>query len=283
MIFINNKYTRYYFDIINLAKFRENDENEKYDIHHIIPECFYTNRTRKGPPGWLDGDPEYQDNKVFLTHREHYICHRLLVKMTEGIAKRKMVYAAWQMSRRRQSPELKISSRTYAYLRQTLSYEYIGVPKTELHKFKLRKPKINTERMGRQKGCKPWNTGLTANIDDRLRDSGRKISNSKKGKSTGENNSFYGKTHSDETRKLISKSLCGRKLSQSHVEKMSSSLKGNIPWNKGQVASESHRVNVSKSLIGDIYITDGTNNKRIKPADFYQFDPTIWRRGRSPK
>lgn len=44
-----------------------------------------------------------------------------------------------------------------------------------------------------------------------------------------------------------------------------------------------HRTNVSKSLIGDIYITDGINNKRIKPSEFINYDQTLWRRGKVRK
>ena len=62
--FLKNKYTKYYFLIINNSKNRPKQYSEK---HHIIPRSF----------GGTD-DPE---NLVDLTPREHFICHMLLIKM----------------------------------------------------------------------------------------------------------------------------------------------------------------------------------------------------------
>jgi len=95
MIFINNKYSKIYFQIIYRAKLRTLTEySEK---HHIVPESFYINRTRKGSSGWLDGDPNELSNIVSLTAREHFICHWLLIKMTSGEAKHKMIFAFTMM------------------------------------------------------------------------------------------------------------------------------------------------------------------------------------------
>ena len=77
MIFIDNKYTRWYYDIINRAQSRNLIKGHN---HHIIPESFYKKRVRKGPPGWLEGDSEKSTNKVMLTSREHVICHLLLAR-----------------------------------------------------------------------------------------------------------------------------------------------------------------------------------------------------------
>jgi hypothetical protein len=79
MIFIDNKYTRIYYAIINRAKTRIT--TGKTESHHIIPESFYLNRTRKGRKGWLEGNPEDPTNKVNLTLHEHFVCHLLLTKM----------------------------------------------------------------------------------------------------------------------------------------------------------------------------------------------------------
>ena len=76
-MFIQNKYTKWYFDIIEIAQKRNyGDEN-----HHIIPKC-------------LDGSDE-TNNFVLLTYREHYIVHYLLTKMNNSI---KLKNALWQMS-----------------------------------------------------------------------------------------------------------------------------------------------------------------------------------------
>lgn len=95
MIFIDNRYTSIYYKIVNYA--RENPTKENVERHHIIPESFFKNRVRSGPPGWLEGSPEDPSNIVFLTQRQHAFCHKLLVRMTQGKMKSKMVLAIWRM------------------------------------------------------------------------------------------------------------------------------------------------------------------------------------------
>ncbi|MGZ5485526.1 MAG: HNH endonuclease [Nitrososphaeraceae archaeon] len=67
-MFIQNKYTNYYYNIINYAKQRKLDGYS--ERHHIIPKSL--------------GGPDTKDNLVKLTSREHYICHALLVRMVES-------------------------------------------------------------------------------------------------------------------------------------------------------------------------------------------------------
>ena len=95
MIFINNRYTSIYYRIIEVAKQKSLIINA--ERHHIIPESFFKNRSRPGPSGWLDGDPEDLSNIVFLSQRNHAFCHKLLVKMTQGKMKSKMILAVWRM------------------------------------------------------------------------------------------------------------------------------------------------------------------------------------------
>lgn len=83
MIFIDNKYTRIYYSIIERAKLRSLPKNVYTETHHIIPKSLGGNNSL--------------ENLVILTAREHFICHRLLVKMTNSNYKNKMVYALWIM------------------------------------------------------------------------------------------------------------------------------------------------------------------------------------------
>jgi hypothetical protein len=82
MIFINNKYTRWYYNIINRAQTRL--LNCYTERHHIIPKS-------------LGGSNE-SSNLVSLTAREHFVCHMLLTKMVTGIQRQKMVHAWWAMA-----------------------------------------------------------------------------------------------------------------------------------------------------------------------------------------
>jgi hypothetical protein len=118
-MYLQNKYTRWYYNIIQRAKSRKLPTDVYIEKHHIVPRS-------------LGGDNQ-QENIVSLTAKEHFICHMLLVKMTTGKSKRSMAYAAWQMtnidSRQRYSP----TSRIYSLLKKNLSETYKGVPKTKIH------------------------------------------------------------------------------------------------------------------------------------------------------
>ena len=83
MIFIDNKYTRWYYAIVNRSKTRELDPAVYTETHHIIPRCL--------------GGNDSKDNLATLTGHEHLVCHLLLRKMTTGVAKRKMSFAAYCM------------------------------------------------------------------------------------------------------------------------------------------------------------------------------------------
>jgi hypothetical protein len=82
MIFIDNKYTRWYYTIINKAQSRLLDCYT--ERHHIMPKS-------------LGGSNE-SSNLVSLTAREHFICHMLLTKMVDGIQRQKMIHAWWAMA-----------------------------------------------------------------------------------------------------------------------------------------------------------------------------------------
>jgi hypothetical protein len=74
---LTNKYSNLYFKITSNAKQRI---TEGYtERHHIIPQSLGGNNDK--------------DNLVDLTAREHFVCHWLLIKMTEGKDRSKMLYA----------------------------------------------------------------------------------------------------------------------------------------------------------------------------------------------
>lgn len=72
MIFRTNKYSRWYFDIVQIAtnEQRKKSKDVYYERHHIVPKS-------------LGGDNS-KENLVLLTAREHFICHWLLTKMVSG-------------------------------------------------------------------------------------------------------------------------------------------------------------------------------------------------------
>lgn len=84
-MFKQNKYLNCYYSIINRALSREIAGYT--ETHHIIPRAM--------------GGSDHKDNLVKLTAREHFICHLLLPKITEGTARQKMIYAYTIMSGRK--------------------------------------------------------------------------------------------------------------------------------------------------------------------------------------
>jgi len=82
-------YSRIYNELITRAKNRQGTLTKKEiflligqtEIHHVVPECFYMIRKRKGPVGWLPGDCNHKSNLVHLTPEEHYTAHLLLTKI----------------------------------------------------------------------------------------------------------------------------------------------------------------------------------------------------------
>lgn len=66
------------------------------------------------------GGNNSKENLVKLTAREHFICHVLLTKMTEGVYKQKMIAAAIGMKRARHYQYRYINSRLY----ESMKIEY---------------------------------------------------------------------------------------------------------------------------------------------------------------
>lgn len=116
-----NKYLKWYVTIINTALVRV-ALAEKNEMHHIVPVSFES-RWRKEP-----------DNIVRLTYREHFIVHRCLAKMFEGIYHQKMIYALGMLYGKQTELRTK-SSRIYSILREQYSINNImrgTVPKKKV-------------------------------------------------------------------------------------------------------------------------------------------------------
>ena len=104
MIFIDNKYTRCYYSIISNAQSRVLSNEVYTERHHIIPKSLGGNNSK--------------NNLVKLTAREHFICHLLLIKMTNGNDKMKMAKAAFMFATSSSNQSrYKINSRWYESLK----------------------------------------------------------------------------------------------------------------------------------------------------------------------
>lgn len=107
---INNKYLCWYTNIINRAVSQNRKHQFKtYEKHHIVPKSI--------------GGSDDKSNLVLLTFKEHFVCHHLLTKFTQGSDKSKMIFAFWGMSNKwgRTNTDCRLTSKVYAALKEEVA------------------------------------------------------------------------------------------------------------------------------------------------------------------
>lgn len=211
-------YQKIYEDLISKAK-SENRKKYKgvyYEKHHIIPRC-------------LEGKDD-KENKVLLTAKEHFICHKLLIRIYPDTAK--LINALWMMSNVRlgNRRNYRIGSREYEKLRQVYSKDTsIRVKGKNNGMYGKKMSEYTKERL------KEANLGRKASVESRL-----KMSESRKGikkseewkrklsfSKIGEKNPFFGKHLSEEHKLKMSKSLIGNiKFSDEECKRRSERQRG---------------------------------------------------------
>ena len=130
-MYLQNKYTLWYYSIIQHAI--ERSKIETYtERHHIIPKSL--------------GGTNNSDNLVRLTAREHFVCHYLLTKMTQGYERVKMLHALGKFVQNNHLQQRDITSRRYEIARKAIIEARIGT----------KRPGIG----GVKKGSIPWNKGI---------------------------------------------------------------------------------------------------------------------------
>lgn len=200
-MFIKNKYTKWYNSIISIAQQRT---TEGYvEKHHIIPKSL--------------GGSDKKSNLVTLTAKEHYICHLLLTKMTEGLAKRSMWHAAWKMinQKRDYQHRYKVSSRMYESIRianaRALSESNKGKPSGRKGKPCTWGDKISATLKGNKPSAER-NAKVSASLTGRVRSDAERqaISNGLKGRTSP----TKGMKYSAETRAKMSASRRAREVAK---------------------------------------------------------------------
>lgn len=203
-MFLENKYTRWYYNIIANAK---NKEQSGYtERHHIIPRGL----------GGLDNS----SNIIVLKAREHYICHLLLTKMVVGEDKTKMVYAFWILSNRLKQKRSKV----YENLRQ----EFSELMKKRKHSNES-KAKISAANKGKKiseaqkQHLREINIGRKRHVSDQHRENlskankGRIVSDETKRKlSIANKGQGKGRTLLDETKEKLSNLAKRRSTNGTH-------------------------------------------------------------------
>lgn len=193
MIFINNKYLHWYNSIISKAKSRG-----KIDVytekHHILPRSL--------------GGTNDLENLVELTGREHFIAHRLLVKITKGDNQSKMIFALNSMMNRYNNTMDRYvpNSKVYEHLRILLSEAHKQIGRTDEHKAAISQA----------------HTGKIVSKETRRRMS---VSIKAAGPAGG---AVKGSTRKTSTREAISKARKGMVFSEEHRRKLSEAAKRRV-------------------------------------------------------
>lgn len=110
-----NKYTDWYCQIVNRAQERASNREEAklllgyVEKHHILPQSFKL------------GGIKHTNNYAYLTAKEHFICHRLLVKMATGEYLLKMVRAMNAFRMAGSKNPRKLTSRQYEIIKTILA------------------------------------------------------------------------------------------------------------------------------------------------------------------
>ena len=256
MIFIDNKYTRIYYDIIDRAKSRTLSENIYTEKHHIIPQSFYKSRSKTG---WLDGDYNSKKNLAILTAREHFICHMLLVKMTTGIGHFKMANALLRLSRGSKIKPL-INSRTYNRIKLISSEAKKGRPcsletREKIRQGNLKRPPRTEETRQKLSEAARRRKGFTPEGRARVVEASKnriytEEQRERARQARAEQVKRQGTAMTDEARAKLSIAAKGRKLSQAHKEKIAAAHRGKPKKSQARVVcphcGKSVAINASK-------------------------------------
>lgn len=128
---LDNKYTKWYNELIENRKNRNCSDDTYYEKHHIVPKTV--------------GGGDEPSNLIYLTPKEHFVAHLLLTKMYSGEMKYKLMHAFSMMfvKSKKNIKRGNFNSNLYSSLRQDVA-----------------------KRVGEaNKGCTPWNKGLTRSED----------------------------------------------------------------------------------------------------------------------
>ena len=180
MIFCDNKYTRWYYNIINRAQNRVLTNDQYSEIHHIVPKSL--------------GGGNAKDNLVKLTAREHFVAHWLLTKMVIGTKQKYQMWNAFScmLYRENQNQERhKVSSRVFENIKS------VGA-------------KIKSEKFSGENNPMYGRKGVLSPFYGKKK-SAEHIANLSK--------SQKGQTRTVEARAKQSATTRGRKQTQEHIEK----------------------------------------------------------------
>jgi hypothetical protein len=242
---LTNKYSKLYYKITSNAKQRI---TEGYtETHHIIPQSL--------------GGSNDKENLVNLTAREHFICHWLLIKMTEGSDRSKMLYALNGMKAENKYQEryhTKITARVY----ETYRMEHA----------------VNHSKVMKAKNLVPWNKGgaeLTEEQRENIKQAALKRPKPSKESIAKRTAKILGQKRSEETKLKMSLAAKGKpKGPMSEEEKLKRSV-----TQKGVAKVKTHGANVANAVLGNISINKHNIEKKVKQDTLQSYLDDGWQLG----
>jgi hypothetical protein len=216
-----NKYTKWYNQITDRA--RDRVVEDYTERHHIRPRSL--------------GGTDDADNLVDLTAREHFVCHWLLVKITTGEDRYKMLNALRMMRAEKhgqQRYDTAITSRVYesikkeyaqlqSVLRSGSGNGFYGKKHSEEARRAISEKntgkKLTDDQIARQVAAQTGRNRAPFSEEWRA-----KMSESKR----GEKNNRYGVALSEETRRKIGDRIRGRKQTDEEKARRGAANKGKV-------------------------------------------------------
>lgn len=192
-VFQNNKYSKIYYQIIDSSK----NKNRKkllpshvdyvyYERHHILPKSLGGSN-----------DPE---NLVLLTQKEHYICHLLLIKMCKSKRHYYQMVRAFDWLSKFWNKYRNIDTAIYQKIKHDLTeYKRERMLLNPISKRKEVREKISKANKGKLVGDK--NPSKRPEVIEKIK---KTLKGTTKTAHYGSDNGFYGKTHTTETRQIMS-------------------------------------------------------------------------------
>ena len=214
-----NKYTKWYNQIIERAQGRVLEP--PFERHHIQPRSL--------------GGTDDKENIAFITPREHFICHWLLVKMTTGEEHYKMLNAL-RMMRAENPGQKRYNTKITARVYESIKLEY-----SRLQSERIRGEnnpmwgKTHTEEARRAISEK--NTGKKLTEEQVARQVAAQTGRKRKPFSEewrkkmseahrGEKNHRFGVKVSEETKQKQREKALGRKQSAETIQKKADAIRG---------------------------------------------------------
>jgi rubrerythrin len=249
-MFTNKFYSKVYFSTIEKAVQRGWKKAQGREHHHIIPQSL--------------GGSNDKNNLVYLSCREHFLCHWLLVKITEGEAYHKMVYALMGMRAENEHQE------RYQTIFTARVYEKYRIEHAEYH-----------SKLMKSKNLVPWNKGggtLTEEQLENVRYAARNRNIDPIKQAEGQQKrvaKILGQKRTDETKRLMSLASKGKpKGPMSEEQKLARSI-----TMTGQKKTKSHGANVANAVLGNISINKDDIEKKVKQDTLQSYLDQGWQLG----